>query len=117
MKTFRLACLLAATILFGCSNVPTSQATRDLDVAPVYTQEEKNAMTQEEKVVAYNESMSQDRDKLICRRQEVVGTHFKKTVCKTRGEIEEERKAAQEALGADRGYRFDPTVPNATRPD
>jgi len=34
-------------------------------------------MTQEEKVAAYNESMSQDRDKIVCRRQEVAGTHFK----------------------------------------
>lgn len=74
-------------------------------------------MTQEEKVAIYNDSMSQDRDKIVCRRQDVVGTHFKKTVCKSRGEIEEERKAAQETLMQDHGYRFDPTVPNATRPD
>jgi len=98
MKTNRLACLFAATILSGCSSVPTSQATRDLAVAPVYTQEEKDAMTQEEKVAAYNESMSKDLDKVVCRREEVVGSHFKKTVCKTRAEIENERRAAQDAM-------------------
>jgi predicted kinase len=99
---------LALVMLAGCSSLPTSQTTKDLDVAPQYTQEEKDAMTEEEKVAAYNESMSQDKNKLVCRREVVVGSHFKQTVCRTRAEIEAQRRAAQEALGPDRGLTGDP---------
>jgi len=117
MKTGRMLIVVALLGVTACSSLPTSQATKDLDVAPVYTQEEKDAMTEDEKIAAYNDSMSQGRDKLVCRREVIVGTHFKQTVCRTQGEIEDERKSAQEALGQDQRYRFDPTLPNATRPE
>lgn len=109
MKIIPIPAVLALAMAAGCSNMPTSQTTNDLDVAPVYTQEEKDAMTEEQKVALYNESMSQEKNKVVCRREEVLGSHFRKTVCKTQGEIDDERRAAQDAMGAGRGLVGDPT--------
>jgi hypothetical protein len=100
------ACMLAVTA--GCSSMPTSQTTQDLESAPQFTEEEKAAMTTEEKVAVYNESMSQERDEIVCRRQQVTGSHFRKTVCRTRAEIEAERRSAQDAMGQARGTTFKP---------
>ncbi|UCC14476.1 MAG: hypothetical protein JSW21_00435 [Gammaproteobacteria bacterium] len=104
-----LSTMIALTLaLAACSSLPTSSATKDLQVAPAYTQEEKDAMTEEEKVAAYNESMSQDRDEIVCRRVQVTGSHFKQTVCKTRAEMEQERQDAQDAIMRARGNTGDP---------
>lgn len=102
IRTFLAAC--AMTLVAGCSSMPTSQTTKDLQAAPTYTQEEKDAMTEEEKVALYNESMSEDQNEIVCRRQHVVGSHFKKTVCKTRAEMALEQASAQEALRRGGGY-------------
>jgi hypothetical protein len=104
--TLMSACILAVTA--GCSSMPASQTTRDLQSAPQFSEEEKAAMTTEEKVAVYNESMSQERDELVCRREHVVGSHFKKTVCRTRAEIEAERRSAQDAMGQAKGSTFKP---------
>ena len=100
------ACILALTT--GCSSMPTSQTTQDLQDAPQFSEEEKAAMTTDEKVAVYNESMSEESNEIVCRRQHVVGSHFKKTVCRTRAEIEAERKAAQMALGQARDSNYKP---------
>ena len=100
------ACILA--LMAGCSSMPTSQTTKDLESAPQFTEEEKAAMTTEEKVAVYNESMNEDGDELVCRREHVVGSHFKKTVCKTRAEMEAERRSAQDALGQAKGSTSKP---------
>ena len=96
IRIFLVACVVALTA--GCSSMPASQTTKDLQDAPTYTQEEKDAMTEEEKVALYNESMSDDQNEIVCRRQHVVGSHFKKNVCKTRAEMALEQESAQEAL-------------------
>lgn len=103
--------LMSASILAvtaGCSSMPTSQTTQDLQTAPQFTEEEKEAMTTEEKVAVYNESMSQDKDELVCRREQVTGSHFKKTVCRTRAQLEAERRSGQDALGQAKGSTFKP---------
>lgn len=113
-RTAIAGCALALVV--GCSSMPTSQTTKDLDVAPQYTQEEKDAMTEEEKVALYNESMSVDKNELVCRREHVVGSHFKKTVCKTREEIAAERESAQEAMRRGGGYGCPSRQPDGTKP-
>ena len=99
----------------GCGSLPASRTTQDLENAPQYTQEEKDAMTEAQKVAVYNESMTEDRDKLVCRREHVVGSHFKQTVCKTQAELELERRAAQDAMALGRGYGCS-TGPNKGAP-
>ena len=41
------------------------------------------------------EADKKDKDEMICRRVRVIGPHFKQRVCKTRGQMEAEREAAQ----------------------
>ncbi|MGB5209340.1 MAG: hypothetical protein WBN31_02270 [Gammaproteobacteria bacterium] len=84
-------------LLNGCA-APTSTKTKDLEVAPQFTEEEKEAMSQEEKVAVYNESMSSEKEKLVCRREKPTGSRMYRTKCYTRAEIEEQRNDAQEAL-------------------
>ena len=40
-----------------------------------------------------------DKDEVICRRQRTFGSHVTKVVCRTRGQIEEDQRAAMEMLG------------------
>ena len=94
------------TGLVGCSSMPKSQTTKDLETAPQYTQEEKDAMTEEEKVALYNESMSTQKQKVVCRREKPLGSHISKTVCRTQDEIELDRELAKESLrNSGRGER------------
>jgi hypothetical protein len=98
IKTLVSAIALGLLVaLAGCA-APTSGKTKDLQVAPTYTEEEKAAMSTEEKVAAYNDSMSDEKDELVCRREKPTGSHMSKTVCYTREQIDMQRKEAQEAL-------------------
>jgi hypothetical protein len=108
-KIMELSTLVALTVAFAaCSSMPTSSATKDLEVAPTYSEEQKDAMTEEEKVAAYNDSMSKERDEIVCRRVQVTGSHFKQTVCRTRAEMEQESRDAQEAIMRSKGNSGDP---------
>ena len=90
--------ILAVIGLSACSSMPSSQTSKDLDTAPQYTQEEKDAMTEEERIALYNESMSQKKNKVVCRREKPIGSHMSKTVCRTQAEIELDRELARESL-------------------
>jgi hypothetical protein len=90
--------VLAAIGLSACSSMPKSQTSKDLDTAAQYTQEEKDAMTEEERIALYNESMSQQKNKVVCRREKPLGSHMIKTVCRTQAEIELDREEARDAL-------------------
>lgn len=90
--------ILAVIGLTACSSMPSSQTSKDLDTAPQYTQEEKDAMTEEERIALYNESMSQKKNKVVCRREKPIGSHMSKTVCRTQAEIELDRELARESL-------------------
>jgi hypothetical protein len=93
--------LLAA--LTACSSVSETTARQNEQKGPALTEEEKAAMTTEEKVALYNEQQEED-DQLVCRRERPVGTRMTRTVCRTRAEIEEERRAAQDAIQPAKGY-------------
>jgi hypothetical protein len=90
--------IVAVMGLGACSSMPKSQPTKDLETAPQYTQEEKDAMTEEERIALYNESMSQKKNKVVCRREKPLGSHMTKTVCRTQEEIELDRELARESL-------------------
>jgi hypothetical protein len=84
--------------LSACSSVQKTQTSQDLDAAPEYTQEEKDAMTEEERIALYNESMSQQKNKVVCRREKPLGSHMTKTVCRTQAEMDRDRDEARDAL-------------------
>lgn len=107
MKTFFASVIVLAVGLGGCA-MPTSQATKDLQHAPKFTEAEKAEMTTEEKTEIYNAAMSNKGDELVCRREKRVGSHMSTTVCYTRAEIEADRKSAQEAMFEAKGRTLKP---------
>jgi hypothetical protein len=92
----------AALVLAGCASAPSAPqtATAAADAQPAATEltAEEKAMTTEEKVAAYNRQAQKEKDELVCRREHQVGSNFRKTVCYTRQEMEEMRRAAQDEL-------------------
>ena len=53
--------------------------------------------------LAVGEVLEEDEgDKLICKRQRVVGSHVPKTVCKTESQLAAEREAMDRAVGTRR---------------
>jgi hypothetical protein len=104
MKTI-LTPFAAAIVLTlaGCSSIgPPSYALNAQD-GPAFTEEEKSAMTTEEKAEIYNEQQDQE-DQVVCRRERPVGSRMMKTVCRTRSEIEQERVETQDAIRPAKGY-------------
>lgn len=107
MRAFFAATLVLVLGLPGCA-MPTSQATKDLQDAPKFTEAEKAELTTEEKTAIYNAAMSNKGDELVCRREKRVGSHMTKTVCFTRDEIEADRKSAQDAMLEAKGRTLKP---------
>ena len=102
-----LLAVMTLALLSACASMPESTATTDARDGALYSEEEKAAMSSEEKVAAYNEAQ-EEKNQVVCRRERPVGSRMTKTVCRTRAQIEEERRAAQDALSQDRGYTQGP---------
>ena len=104
MKTFVSAAAAALLLVAsGCASVDSTSQRQNAELGPAFTEEEKASMTDEEKVAIYNEQQEAE-DKLVCRRERPVGSRMVKTVCRTRAEIEQESKAAQDAMRPAKGY-------------
>lgn len=93
----------AIGLVAGCSVLPESQATIDARNGPVFTQEEKDAMSTEEMVALYNAEV-REQDELICRRERVVGSRLKKTRCLSQAEWQQAHLNSREAL---RNHQYD----------
>ena len=102
MNPTTLLAAAAALVLAGCASARSAPetATAAADAQPAATEltAEEKAMTTEEKVAAYNRQAQKEKDELVCRREHQVGSNFRKTVCYTRQEMEEMRRAAQDEL-------------------
>jgi hypothetical protein len=62
---------------------------------------ERNARKDEELAVAatyYNEEVDSELDKVVCKKEQVVGSRRKVRVCKTVREIEEEKEASKRLM-------------------
>lgn len=106
---------LALAALTGCSSLPQSRATTmNQATAPLFTEEEKAAMTVEERAEIYNENVP-ERDRVVCRRERRVGSHMPVTICRTQTEIDEERQAARDVLSERDPYSWRPQ-PSAIQP-
>lgn len=81
----------------ACSSMPESQATVDARSGPQFTQEQKDAMTTDEKVALYNEEVREE-DEIVCRRERSVGSRMNRTRCFSRSEREANQDESQEAL-------------------
>ena len=83
--------------LSACSSMPEHQSTIDARNGPKFTQEEKDAMSTEEKVALYNEEVREE-DQIVCRRERTVGSRMNKTRCVSRAEMKAQHENSQEAL-------------------
>ena len=88
---------LVAFGVAGCASTVTKE-NAGTTAQKMYTQEEKDAMPQKDKVAAYNEGKSDDQQ-MICRKEVVTGTHRKRRVCRTVAQRKSDSESAREALG------------------
>ena len=86
MKTI-LASVSALLILTGCnstnSNPPTNNSEKTV----------ANSQTNGDSVIAAN--TTQASNGAICRQEKVFGSNMRRTVCRTRAQIEEEKREAE----------------------
>ena len=96
-----LAGLLTAALMSGCAQFGPSAETQAImrydEIAPKFTQEEKDALTWEEKLAIYN-TLMEPGYRLVCRRERVTGSKRFVARCFSENELEENREAAQEWL-------------------
>ena len=101
--------VFALTAVAGCQHVkphPDTQAQQRYETyGPKFTEEEKAQMSDEEKVALYNAEVREE-DRLVCRREKILGSHFYTTRCFTQKELAEAQAAAQEMMRRHQG----PTV-------
>lgn len=91
----------ALTALSGCAYVkpsPDAQAEQRYETyGPKFTEEEKAQMSTEEKVAVYNTEVREE-DRIICRREKPLGSHFYRERCFTQKELDEARRAGQDMM-------------------
>lgn len=87
--------------LSGCAYVgpsPDAKAKERYETyGPKFTEEQKAQLSDEEKVNIYNNEV-REKDRLVCRKERVTGSHFLRTRCFTREEMQQARTAAEMAL-------------------
>lgn len=87
--------MMSGAFAAGCAS--SSTQSPKAEVSERFTEVEKSKMSEEEKLAVYNEYRDED-DKLVCTRDIVTGSHFRRTNCRTVAERRAERESAQEAL-------------------
>ncbi len=99
MQMRYLLAALAAVAITGCAsdagNAPG--AVKTAQNAPTFTQEEKDQMTDEEKVAIFN-SQEEEKNQIICRRTQITGSHRKRTVCRTIEQIRLDQEEARRSM-------------------
>ncbi|CAN5137030.1 hypothetical protein BH24PSE2_BH24PSE2_04470 [soil metagenome] len=92
MKQF-IPAILVAVGLSGCA----SQSEPAPPAGPVFTEQEKAAMSEDEKLAIYN-SQVEDADRVSCIRERKTGSHMQRRKCRTDEQRRLEQKAAEESL-------------------
>ena len=83
----RILLFVPLLFLLGCvteANNKAEEAQKDVQVAQ------------------YNESVSYDKDKVVCTQERKTGSHFKTRVCRTVAQIEAERDRTEQEFGDSR---------------
>lgn len=100
MRRFSLVTVLSlfsVLLVAGCASNAAKPAAPKAEVSQRFMEVEKSKMSEAEKLAVYNQYRDED-DRLICTRDVVTGSHFRRTNCRTVAERRAEREAAQEAL-------------------
>ena len=88
----KVSIVILSLCLLGCT---TSGDSARVKAAEKPIAEEPTDAQVEQAVAQYNESVPDKKDKVICTRETVVGTHFRRRVCRTVHQMEEDRAAAR----------------------
>ena len=88
-----LCCGLAAC----AGTAPDPELSLYEEHGPKFTEEQKSAMSDEQKVDIYNYHVPRDQE-LVCRNESPVGSHFKKMNCRSRSQIREERSEQEDRI-------------------
>jgi hypothetical protein len=96
-----IAGLLTSLLVAGCAQIGPSAETQAFmrydEIAPKFTQEEKDTLSWEEKLAIYN-ALMEPGYRLVCRRERVTGSKQLLARCFSERELEDNRQAAQEWL-------------------
>jgi len=99
LSPLMLAAVLAA--LSACGHVkpgPKAQATQQYETyGPKFTEEQKAGLSAEEKVAIYNAEVRPE-DRIVCRRERVMGSHFRQERCFTQAELADAKTGADTLL-------------------
>jgi len=89
LRYFTLIMLLVAV---GCASQPTAETGESNE------SNESNEISSTDNQAAENELSEVDPDEMICRREQVTGSNFRRRVCMTRAERLREQENSQEEL-------------------
>lgn len=96
-RDFLVTTLLAGLVAACTPAAPDPAMTRYQEYGPKFTEEQKAAMSEEQKVDIYNHHVPRDEE-LVCRNESPVGSHFKKMNCRSRAQIREERREQEDRI-------------------
>ena len=99
--------LTAGVLAAGCASSTAKPAKAKAEISQRFTEVEKSQMSEAEKLAIYNQYRDED-DRMICTRDVITGSHFKRNHCRTVAERRAEREAAQEALDRTQGATLTP---------
>jgi hypothetical protein len=92
--------------LAGCAYVkpsPDAEAKQQYEAyGPKFTEEQKSYLDADEKAAIYNAEVRPE-DKVTCRREKVLGSHFQKDRCVTQKEADDAKLAAETLMRETRG--------------
>jgi len=85
IKNFKYFIVLAVFLLPACASQPADESDSSIP-------------NESDQAVAVNSAAEEDPDEMICRRENVTGTNFRRRVCMTRADRNRERDDSQEEM-------------------
>lgn len=85
IKNFKYFIVLAVFLLPACASKPADESDSSIP-------------NESDQAVAVNSAAEEDPDEMICRRENVTGTNFRRRVCMTRADRNRERDDSQEEM-------------------
>lgn len=86
----RIGLVILSLFLAGCATSGDSPSVR--------SPQEPTDTQVAEAVKDHNETVADAKEKVICTRESVLGTHFSRRICRTVRQIEEDRETARRTL-------------------
>ncbi len=91
----RIGLVFLSLCLMGCATSSDDSSSSDSSSRDLQRASESEVA---QAVDTHNEQVTDAKDKVICTRETVVGTHFSRRVCRTVRQIEEDRAEARRSF-------------------